>query len=124
MTDRELDALVAEKVMGLKPIEAVYGPYFQYQEDCGAVRNAKAYCSSISAAWEVVERMIIFGAAYCIEKHHLAEEPTVWFISKENMKEGIQPIDEMESCSSTSYTVPRAICKAALLACGVKIDEI
>lgn len=57
---RELDALVAEKVMGLpKPYETRPGGDWVYnvQDSFVPVRTLKRYSTDISAAWEVVEKM-------------------------------------------------------------------
>lgn len=62
---RELDALVAEKVMGLVNCEKHKGSYchaFPESPDKGG--ETKPYSTDIAAAWEVVEKMIGLGFTY------------------------------------------------------------
>lgn len=81
---RELDALVAEKVMGIGKLEfdAYYGPQHRYSTD-------------IAAAWEVVEK--------------LAKPLKVVWTGKVWVCEVFG-----EPCSQEAGTAPLAICRAAL----------
>lgn len=71
---RELDILVAEKVLGLKVVKTVWGKRKQYgcysigepdwYDDAGATELGNplpAYSTDIAAAWEVVEHMNNLG---------------------------------------------------------------
>lgn len=95
---RELDALVAEKVMGLTNFywlsgERFYGPEYQHN-------RLSDYSTDISAAWEVVDKI---GSVKVLG-------PTIqgeWYSSVlGNRKVGVW-----------AKTAPEAICKAALIAC-------
>ena len=105
---RELDALVAEKVMGVKP-EQVYcdisGRNISRYFDLEDRMRIESYSTDIGAAWQVLERV--------------AESwlPCV-------MHNGMTWIAEFESLIEfhTAYadTAPLAICRAALMAVGVE----
>lgn len=121
---RQLDILVAEKVMRLEPWPGFPGAFRapiilpgQTPKPCAPPE----YSTDIAAAWEVVEKLREQGAAFCIEQHPMAEEPTVWFLTDKNMSEGIIPTDHQEHISATAATVPLAICLAALKAAGGEI---
>jgi len=64
---REIDALIAEHVMGLEPIWGVdlsTTPLFDWSEELnskGAMRPAKEYSTDIAAAWEVLNRVSKFN---------------------------------------------------------------
>lgn len=98
---RELDALIAEKVMGIEPhiigIEnmMIYLPY----------------STDISAAWEVVEKMISIRPE---------KEPNAEFALVQRSKEWLCGYELYESwyCSASALTAPHAICLAALKAVG------
>jgi hypothetical protein len=95
---RELDALVAEKVMG-----------WFLDSDIGYWRNESGLCKrqdkwspseDISAAWEVVEEM---GDCLHLRQHGEQGEWEAWFCGYPNSK-------------AHGETAPEAICKASLLA--------
>jgi len=93
---RELDALVAEKVMGWHP------------DLCGGKYEAvkiPAYSSSISAAWEVVEKLQERALCVALE----------WTIT-DGWAFGITPHDfPYEFCiKENASSIPLAICLAAL----------
>jgi len=83
---RELDALIAEKVMGWS--WGIIGDLIP------------AYSTDISAAWEVVEEM---GDCLHLRQHGEQGEWEAWFCGYPNSK-------------AHGETAPEAICKAALLA--------
>jgi len=89
---RELDALVAEKVMG----------WTHYREEWGGVvpDSISHYSTDISAAWEVVEKMGPFTQLTA----DIYNGITVWHCS-------FSVVDSVDA-----VTAPEAICKAALLA--------
>lgn len=106
---RELDALVAEKVMGW-----TYGHPCPEGMDClhwvdekGEVRDYKPpqYSTDISAAWEVFEKNGYYGNVSYMGVEYVC---TLW--SKWD-DEGLG-VD----VTATGNTAPEAICKAALLA--------
>lgn len=123
---RELDALVAEKVMGLNltviPETCPYcDGYVSQNRDpgwcgsCGAyVNEPEPYSTDIAAAWEVVEKMRTWkgkgtlGCRACIEIHSIdgsfEEGENKPYLAMIWGKEGI------------AKTAPLAICRAALKA--------
>jgi len=109
---RELDALVAERVMGAVPahtpgdwmVAVGAPPYYRFG---GSVRGLPDYSTNIAAAWQVVERMseqalpcvmhdgqMWVGEFYCITYSHTAY----------------------------AHTAPLAICRVALKAVGVEVQ--
>lgn len=100
---RELDAWIAEHVMGLKNVRdngigsKFHGPP---SSEIGLPAVVPHYSTDIAAAWEVVEKM----------DHYMV---TVW---RPNMKiERFQCVLSMDSKVSDAYatTAPMAICLAA-----------
>lgn len=107
---RELDALVAEKVMGFE-IANYTGerhkgvPVIRVNDLSKAVLAAKPYSTDISAAFEVVEKMnhvVLTGGSG-------EWEAQMW--------------SDNEEFSARSNTAPHAICLAALKACGVEVKQ-
>jgi hypothetical protein len=107
---RKLDALVAEKVMGLVPSAAV-GKRKVWND-------LPHYSSNITAAWEVVEKFTLRIRIECY-----AESDYVDFDSEECWHVDIWA-PSREGCCVTAPTVTIAICKAALQAVGVSEEEI
>lgn len=127
---REMDALVAEKVMGLTVVPdlisgsgfratdmsrpSAFQPELEPPMPLFEANPIKPYSTDIAAAWEVVEKIRLNATLDHIEERHEAEG--VWVV---------------QFCAKTSNepwwhehaygdTVPLAICRAALLAVGVK----
>jgi hypothetical protein len=119
---RELDAIIAEKLMGwteFSPIDAtidygvgVNGYRRNYAKDeCGRCTWFPFYSTDISAAWEVVEKMRVdhiynmadFGRNMHKEKQH--------YVRFHPLNSGNTADDWLPRF----YTLPEAICKAALL---------
>lgn len=103
-----MDALIAERVMGLKPTNPGFYSNDVYisrphGENMGIVGIFKP-STDVSAAWEVVEKMF----------ETYSKEITVEFGWKEN------PIYawhcHMGLVDATAETAPLAVCRAALLA--------
>jgi len=103
---REMDALVAEKVMGLRvegsiSLELRYTPQPEYYAS-----PLLGYSTSISAAWEVVEKM--WGECFRLMRFSHGEgkvalEGPWWRAEFGLMKEFVE-----------APTAPLAICRAAL----------
>lgn len=106
MTDRKLDALVAEKVMGMKFYEA--RPMFAsdlYTDERGVIVDLPFYSTNIAAAWGVVEKLRDIAYPFSMDCDHKGR----WFVHGAN-----------EDCLGFDYSAPRAICLAALKAIGVE----
>lgn len=134
---RELDALIAEKVMGLEVISAparyleiaerggdffgrsfvttvlCHNETFSRQGPGRTISVVPQYSTSINAAWQVVERLKTEG--YYIKLHN-AESQKKWFAMV------IPPQDVMSEFLAEEDTAPHAICLAALAMKGV-MDE-
>jgi len=115
---RELDALVAEKVMGLSittwgdPNSPIVG-YDKF------TRDLPHYSTSISAAWEVVEKLIMIGSnvghTWTME-YDL--EDLAWDVGYKGWDYDTGWSWEMVDWPVTAPTAPHAICLAALKAVG------
>lgn len=111
---RELDALIAEKVMGLKrsdhwPVvdlrEDRSRPLDRWDDDQGNIVPLPAYSTSIEAAWEVVEK--------------IASLKNCWRLRLEKHPQGWSVDFETEwKVELVAETAPHAICLAALKAMG------
>ena len=113
---RELDALVAEKVMGLVRCTAIAPDHIlpchahPANPDKGA--ETPLYSTDIAAAWEVVEK--IKNRNINLLWH---EENQYWYCCVHNE---IFEVDQ----EATSESAPHAICLAALKAVGEKVDGV
>ena len=131
MTDRELDALIAEKVMGLSPMKGKGmdggywdpvkkrtqmikdSPLHDARKKLGIAYDAPGdgfllnYSSDIGSAWTVVEKMRDGGWNICLAT---VKKGSAAVITKEGRFTGDEPYAE---------SMPRAICLAALKAVGV-----
>lgn len=103
---RELDALIAEKVLGedQKDFLESYGcPTCGYD---GLYYHPKQYSNDIAAAWEVLEKHI--------ERN--------WFFEISGNEDGtVQVILGRPPGTATSKSISHAICLAALKAVGVEV---
>lgn len=92
---REMDALIAEKITGFKPVTMTAGipPHFIYPQ----------YSTDIAAAWQVIERLKKLKPIISYDPY--SEK---WYVR----------FNGGESCSAD--TVMLAICRAALKAVGFK----
>lgn len=121
---REIDALIATEIMGWRLLLRSSGE--QVGVRCPPYWfpvSPPKYSSDISAAWEVVERLKEeTGIFYCIEQHHLAEEPTAWLFSSDDVPAGTIVAEDAAKWSATAATVPLAISLAALKTKGIEIE--
>lgn len=122
MTDRELDALVAEKVMGWECTIKMNELGEEYTEwsngkgghlsDWGELRMtdvAPKYSTDIAAAWEVVEKLDLL-----VPTRFLVRDVDGWVVA--NYDEDLRREDGI-----VADTAPRAICLAALKVVGVDV---
>lgn len=101
---RELDALVAEKVMGLDVRQGGYAG--------GIGQHLRPYSRDIGAAWEVVEKLEGKGFSYHIE----TGEP--------GMVDAFFDTDvDSPIFWAAAKTAPHAICLAALKAVGIEAEQ-
>lgn len=113
LSGRELDAAVAEHVMGWKRGDPKYGDMPWYPPGIGRYLgggrlNLPKFSTDIAAAWEVVERLAEFeinDIEVTVEIRNVAEGWACWIHS------GCEEIAE-----AREETAPLAICRAALLA--------
>lgn len=109
---RELDALVAEKVMGF---HRASDGWFRTETHPGGVITAAVghidlphYSINISAAWEVVEKLLETGSFSIY--HYISAPESKW--RAQFLRAGSAHVAQAESA-------PRAICLAALKAFGI-----
>ena len=112
MTDKEINALIAEKVMGYEPDEKRYN--FKHPKLGWFCIDDWCPCEDIAAAWEVVDRIGWFFKLFSWEI-----QDGTWFALFKDPKPHNNHIDY--DCLSTS--APMAICLAALKTKGVEIES-
>lgn len=130
---RELDALIAEKVMGarevlLDPTDGCVAGARQFPATNG--RNASGrvpfYSSDIAAAWTVVEKMRERKMAFVLGANGHSEQFSAWFFNgiwalAKNQNSVPDHGDPHLYGSATAGTAPLAIALAALQALGVEV---
>lgn len=141
MTDRELDALVAEKVMGWDVLTT--REFHRHGKsgdvvDCGddgifvAERDRSATTpfnpsTSISAAWSVVEQMRELGWHIDLDNDGSqkigAEESWTWNALLWTDRDDYDGDGDGDWPTAHADTAPRAICLAALRAVGVEVES-
>lgn len=117
MTDRELDALVAEKVMGwarLQPGNDEIG----WKTGPGALdlSGLPEFSTDIAAAWEVVEEIRRRGLAPEIA---LLAYGKAWGVGFKSWRSNTT----LTPANFVHASAPHAICLAALKAVGVELDD-
>lgn len=113
LSGRELDAAVAEGVMGWEFISPTRSGNRQYRNADGdmilvgesALISTWKPSESIEAAMQVVEKMR--EREWFVE---IANTPTGWFVNF------IYDVNERIDCPAVAQLLPEAICKAALTA--------
>lgn len=100
MTDNELNALVAKRVMDAYNVREFSGEWTQVDP---GLYQLPDYANDIAAAWQVVEKL-----PYYVE------------ISKTSDGRYFCKVNPMEATAQAD-TAPRAICLAALDAVGVRV---
>lgn len=125
---REIDALVAEHVMGMenntKPENSVaQNKMYHYlslfwNKDTGEYEATKPprnnfpnYSTDIAAAWSVIDAMLNDKACY-FQGHRICVYSNEVFI-----------MNDFEELQAKAESTPMAICLAALKAKGIKIDD-
>ncbi len=115
---RELDALIAEKVMGWKRGDIYWHPY-QFANPVDLTDTPK-YSTSIADAWLVVEKMDQWS--FDVSRHHQESEKGkrrgIWYQARVMI---FGKVNWERDCwkgafDSVGETAPHAICLAALKA--------
>lgn len=121
MTPREIDALVASKVMGLVPCSNPIGKCELAAKGLcwgtgGAGTDLMPYSTDIAAAWEVVEKMQADGwfTSATDQTHHSMG----WAWRFHHHSNG-----KLDAHAFARGKAPMAICLAALKAVGVDIPK-
>lgn len=129
---RELDSLVAEKVMGWKPGTSVgadgdgYWDAGFYKPNGTFTTHIPPYSTDIAAAWEVVEKLTNirpdsgFNPEFELKCEEGHVDAMIWHASLEDRYTTTDWPDRFTIAFAD--TAPHAICLAALRAVGVKID--
>ena len=130
---REMDVLIAEKVMGYTLSELSLPAYPKYKlfdiesgEFSGYVKEVPHYSTDIVDAWEVVKRMPIpFKLEKCWEKaYQIGPEgwSACWCTDAD-----CEGCNENSRCTNGddawAETAPLAICRCALKVAGVSTDD-
>jgi hypothetical protein len=107
MTDRELDAMVAEKVMGwweMRPSKELWAGVM------GVTTKLPPFSTDLTVAWQVVRKM-----ASCGHSLELHVGPT--------LRAGAAFHGGRRGTNAVYWyaSAPKAICRAALRACGVEV---
>lgn len=119
MTDREIDALVAERVMGWTNMwRAESGQVFGSDPEADCRHECKAhspenYSTDIAAAWQVVEKIVGDQYSWKFELKFISGRPApgrIW-ATFTRWKDG-------EQFEGWSNEAPKAICLAALKSLG------
>lgn len=121
MTPREIDSLIATKVMGWKILTCkgikiiappdYDGPDMMINAD---IKVIPSYSTDISAAWQVVEKMQEYGYILMLDATTTSE----YYISFVGLKDGSHI-----SFFGNANTAPMAICRAALKCVGVEVGD-
>jgi hypothetical protein len=137
MTSREIDALVAERVLGFRregrilySTDKAFRNVFGYVVDltsedtrtwnsCNYPDILPHYSTRIEDAWDVLDKLHSRGFGWCIEQAPSMTEATCWLVS-ESVGPGIHAVEKHAKASVTAASSPMAICLAALRACGVE----
>lgn len=103
---RELDALIAEKVMGLDA-PTKRKPWWGLMGSTGGLSVPHRYSVAISEAWQVVEKLVANGF-----------DVSVWVGRRDDQNFYTCQVDWgiKKMVAVTAYTAPLAICRAALKA--------
>lgn len=114
--ERELNALIAEKVFGWSGPAEVLGLHLYMDDPEGNSGEVPEYSTDIAAAWEVVERVSAglnkFAREFWIQRENVGKFPEFeWSYSACFQKDHSD-----HSCAyhATAETAPHAICLAAL----------
>lgn len=113
MTDRELDALVAEKVMGFG--EIVRGSVDYYVDRFGPLPH---YSTEIDAAWRVIERVKVI-----LRERHIGTPDSFVKVHLSEKGHDIECLFDRDGHRyiAVASTVELAICLAALRALGEEV---
>lgn len=136
---RELDALVAEKVMGWRPMQGGVSMEIGEKDDLWEDGSRKWYgkdgdprpmrllpspkfSTDIAAAWLVVEKLIARGDEFTLERISLDKvwRAKVYPFTKDKGWAGGGYFTSSNDVAVNAKTAPLAICRAALLAVGAQ----
>lgn len=123
--DRAADYLVAERVMGWRPLDPKWRsllmiPPDDYQRTGGGIKFAgedglaidvPKFTSEIAPAWSVLEHLRSQG--WCVER---IEDVARYYRSAEQWEVTLRHADDRRGCGARGGTPAIAICRAALLA--------
>jgi hypothetical protein len=119
---RDLDALVAEKVMGLRIVADEYATpgYLQIAEEGKPWYELPHYSTDIAAAWEVVGKL---RETCWASVDGIGRPDPVWRAEFRAMSDPVTGMEAHAPVSQIAPTAPLAICLAALKVVGVS-DEV
>lgn len=115
---RDLDALIAEKVMGGNQYEAYFVKAIDHDSASVSYETRLTwppYSTDIAAAWVVVDALYIHKHVMVLYKENTVMAPSGWYASFDFKYP--EP-DKAEDQFIWAKTAPHAICLAALKAVG------
>ncbi len=110
---REIDALIAEKVMGLVVSDGITTEW----------DDVPHYSTDIAAAWEVYQRCFWYGKTKYQPGDCLVVCHNPYCETKEEYWVAYMDYDHLE-CFTRADTAPMAICLAALKAKGIDVEAL
>lgn len=117
MTNREIDALVAEHIMGLESVHATYKHHqFEFilrHKGCYTYEPVPSYSTSIEAEWTVVEKLIDKRLK---RLGHTDQVTGYELYINSDLEYEFRIMDQHNNtwAMATDKSFPLAICKAAL----------
>lgn len=120
---RELDALVAEKVMGIskEQINEWLKRHGEYSYSFNEVHKFPYYSTDIASAWEVVEKLELFKRKQPFDGGEYHQYCQLWQDDDEKGKWTIGDFESQLFILAEGETAPHAICLAALKAVGTRM---
>lgn len=116
---RQLDAMIAEKVMGYAHPPWQAGAKTANPNGCHwscSVCNPAPFSSSIAAAWQVVEKRSHSGVDFYLERHPNGETHWARFNDTTQGTFNADGCQDKRLGDADAQTAPLAICRAALKA--------
>lgn len=123
MTDRELDALVAEKVKALawydiREAKTIYGDQnfvaLTYRDDMRGYYEIPHYSTDLAAAFQVVEKMEQKGWGFKLDLPSSSKIEVEFYLH-------VAHIRDWEEGHGWQATIPLSICHAALQALRIEV---
>ena len=113
MNNREINRLVAEKVMGW--VQGKYAKELYYKKNNGQIHGAVKFVKDWSPATDIVDALQVAEKWRLYEIHKVDNKYICWIYDESNNEEIFYEAE--------APTLPLAICLAALKAVGVEVSK-